>query len=237
MASPIQRKAAIRAARQRAARRRMYMLAGIAILIIAMGVGAYVYISGQPLSNTPSQDIVHAQINTTKGIIQVELYRSKTPKTVANFVGLANSHFYDNLVWHRIVKDFVIQTGDSNTRGAINSTRNTWGKGGASQTVQHEQDPSLHNYAGYLGMARAGDVRVDPNAINSATSQFYINLKDNLDLDTTNGGYTVFGKVTSGMDVVSAIGSVQTYSASAGPDYQDQPKDAMAVMVTTVTIS
>ena len=223
MASPIQRKAAIRKARERAARRRMYLLAGFVLLIIVVGVGVYLYVSAPP-------NIVHAQINTTKGIIQVELYKSKAPQTVNNFVSLANSHFYDNLVWHRIAKGFVIQTGDPNTKGAVNSTRNTWGQGGSPQTIPQELDPSLHNDAGYLGMARGGDV-------NSASSQFYINLVDNRSLDTANRGYAVFGKVTSGMDVVNQIASVPVENVPQTSPLYNQPVDATSVMVTSITIS
>ncbi|TMI40674.1 peptidylprolyl isomerase [Candidatus Bathyarchaeota archaeon] len=231
MASPIQRKAAIRLARQKAARRRMYMLVGFVLLIIVAGVGAYLYVLGQSSNTTPTNpDIMHAQINTTKGVIQIELYRSKAPKTVNNFVSLADSHFYDNLVWHRIAKGFVIQTGDPNTKGAVNSTRNTWGQGGSPQTISQELDPSLHNDAGYLGMARGGDV-------NSASSQFYINLVDNRSLDTTNGGYAVFGKVISGMDIVNAIAGVPVENVPQTSPLYNQPVDATSVMVTSITIS
>jgi len=209
----------------------MYMLVGFVLLIIVAGVGAYLYVSGQSSNTTPTNpDIMHAQINTTKGVIQIELYRSKVPKTVNNFVSLANSHFYDNLVWHRIAKGFVIQTGDPNTKGAVNSTRNTWGQGGSPQTIPQELDPSLHNDAGYLGMARGGDV-------NSASSQFYINLVDNRSLDTTNGGYAVFGKVISGMDIVNAIAGVPVENVPQTSPLYNQPVDATSVMVTSITIS
>src|SRR5207245_4794681 len=136
MASPIQRKAAIRKARQRAARRRMYVLSGLALLVIIViivGVGVYLYVTGQ------QTNIVRAQINTTQGVIQIELYPSKAPKTVSNFVSLVNSHFYDNLVWHRVMKGFVIQTGDPTTKngGGDNST---WGNTGSSQNIPLEID-------------------------------------------------------------------------------------------------
>lgn len=165
---------------------------------------------------------MYAKLNTSKGVIDVELYQSKTPQTVTNFVNLAKSGFYNNLVWHRIIADFVIQTGDSNTRNV--GDRTTWGKGGSSQTVPLEIDNSLSNTVGYLAMARKGD------DVNSGTSQFYINLADNSkDLD---GLYTVFGKVTSGLDVALAISNVPTYDQNP---YLDQPIEP--VFLTSVTIS
>lgn len=147
---------------------------------------------------------IYARVDTSLGSFEVELFPSCAPKTVANFVNLAGSGFYNNLAWHRIVKtsDFwIIQTGDPNSRGGLNSTRASWGQGGSNQTVPLEWCGWLHNYAGYLAMARKqGDV-------NSGTSQFYINVANytsNLSLD---GNYTVFGRVVSGMNVVVAIGN------------------------------
>jgi len=177
----------------------MYLLGGVALLIIIVGVGVYLYVSGQ------QTNIMKGQINTTQGVIQIELYPGKAPKTVSNFVSLVNSHFYDNLVWHRIMKGFVIQTGDPTTKsgGGDNST---WGNNGSNQTIPLEIDSSLHNYAWYIAMARK-------NEPNTASSQFFINLVDNsasLDPTGSSQGYAVFGKVTSGMDVALAIGNLPT---------------------------
>jgi cyclophilin family peptidyl-prolyl cis-trans isomerase len=160
---------------------------------------------------------IYAKFSTSSGVIEVELYQNLAPKTVINFVKLANQGFYSNLVWHRIVKGFVIQTGDPNTRGG-GGDRSTWGSGGSSQTVPLEIDSSLHNNAGYLGMARGSDV-------NSASSQFYINLANNNSLD---GKYAVFGKVIAGMDIALAIGNVPV-------DSNSQP--ISLVYLTSVTIS
>jgi len=132
-------------------------------------------------------------------------------------VNLAKSGFYDNLVWHRIVKGFVIQTGDPNTRNG-SGDRSSWGTRGSQQTVPLEIDSSLHNNAGYLGMARSSDP-------NSGSSQFYINLANNNSLDQQ---YTVFGKVISGMDAALALGNVPVNSS-------DQPINP--VYLTSVTIS
>jgi cyclophilin family peptidyl-prolyl cis-trans isomerase len=162
---------------------------------------------------------LYATLNTTNGAIVVELYRTQAAKTVSNFVSLAQSGFYGNLVWHRIVKGFVIQTGDPNTRNG-GGDRSTWGSGGSSQTVPLEISPTLHNDIGYLGMARS----TDPN---SGSSQFYINLANNNSLD---GNYTVFAKVVNngGMDAAYAIANVPVNS-------QSQP--ITPVFLISVTIS
>ena len=204
--------------KQRGRRGRTYLLGTLALVLI-VAVGLYVYASSQSAnSNPPSTGIVYAKLNTSKGVIDVELYQSKAPQTVTNFVNLAKSGFYNNLVWHRIAKDFVIQTGDPNTRAG---DRSTWGQGGSSQTIPLEIDDSLHNYAGYLAMARKGD-------LNSATSQFYINLVDNTSLD---GRYAVFGKVVSGMDIARAIGNLPVDTPPDG-----QPLDPVPRLI-SVTIS
>lgn len=140
---------------------------------------------------------MRARIETSFGTIEIELFENDTPRTVRNFVRLANAGFYTDLVFHRIVKGFVIQTGDPNTRNG-SGNRSLWGTGGSDKTVPLEIVSSLQNNAGNLGMARSQDP-------NSGSSQFYINLTDN---NSLNGSYTVFGRVTNGMQVVKSIASV-----------------------------
>ncbi len=165
---------------------------------------------------------MHARLVTSNGTIQVELYRAQALKTVSNFVSLANQHFYDSLVWHRIAKSPpVIQTGDPNTRYG-NTSRSTWGTGGSPQTVPLEIDSSLHNNLGYLGMARSSDP-------NSGSSQFYINMANNNYLD---GRHTVFGRVITGMNAANTLWNTPTYTSG---QYQDQPINP--VFLTNVTIS
>ena len=171
-------------------------------MVVIAGVGWYLYASGQS-ANSP--ETVYATLNTSKGLIKVELYHSKTPKTVDNFVTLSRSGFYNDLVWHRIASGFVIQTGDPNSKGGLNNS--TWGQGVGPQYIPTEIDSSLHNYAGYLGMAYASDPP-------GASSQFYINLVDSTSLD---GRYAVFGKVIAGMDVVTAISNVPVYPSKDQP--------------------
>lgn len=165
---------------------------------------------------------VFATLVTSSGTIVVELYQVEAPKTVANFVSLAQSLFYTNLTWHRIVKGFVIQTGDPTTKNG-GGDRSAWGSTGSSQTVPLEIVSSLRNKAGYLGMARSSDP-------NSGSSQFYINLADNPNLD---GGYTVFGKVISGMDVALTLGNTPVTS-----QYQQGSSEPITpVFLTSVTIT
>ena len=159
----------------------------------------------------------YAVITSSAGEIVAELLPGSAPKTVANFVKLANDGFFNNLVWHRIVKGFVIQTGDPLTKNG-DGNRRLWGTGGSNQTVPLEIS-SLRNDTGTLGMARAQDP-------NSGSSHFYINLADNSFL---NGNYTVFGKVISGLDVAKAIGNLPV-------DPSDQPLSPTQAMVASVTI-
>lgn len=201
---------------------------GVATLTASAAMnGTYtVSVTGTSGSLTHTVNVVAAPLlatlSTSLGTIVVELYQSQTPKTVDNFVYLGNSGFYSNLVWHRIVKGFVIQTGDPTTKNG-GGDRNTWGQTGSPQTVPLEIVPTLHNDAGTLGMARGSDV-------NSGSSQFYINLADNPSLD---GSYTVFGRVLSGMNVALAIGNVPVTTQYASG--QSEPVDP--VYLSSVTIS
>jgi dolichyl-diphosphooligosaccharide--protein glycosyltransferase len=197
-----------------------YIVAAVVIILVAAAAGWYFFgESRAPTSVSSNVKLIYAVVNTTKGSFEIELFPSAAPKTVANFVSLAESGFYNNLVWHRIEPGFVIQTGDPNTRNG-GGNRSLWGTGGSSTTVPLELNSSLHNYVGYLGMARGSDP-------NSGSSQFYINLANNTSLD---GQYTVFGKVISGMNIVQAIGSVPVELVGG----QHEPIDP--VYVTSITI-
>ena len=217
------KKRAIQTASKRESRGRIYVVA-IIIVVIVIGVGWYVYASSQsPGQSNTLPDIVYAKLSTSQGTIEVELYHSLTPKTVENFVNLANSGFYNNLVWHRINAGFVIQTGDPNTKNG-GGDRTTWGKG-ASQSVPFEYDASLHNNVGYLGMASTSSGV-------GGSCQFYINLADNS--AALDGKYAVFGKVISGMDTVNALANLPTttqYTDAQAPEPVN-PTDAMLISVT-----
>ena len=170
----------------------------------------------------------YAVIVTTQGTMVVQLFADMAPKTVVNFIRLANSGFYDNLVWHRIVAGFAIQIGDPTTERR--GRRVTWGQTGSGQTVPLEADAKTVaggcvNGVGYLGMARTSDP-------NSGSSQFFINLADNAFL---NGQYTVFGKVIKGMSVADAIGKlpvdpacISSGGANCQPLDPDQRRESTA---------
>ncbi len=141
------------------------------------------------------------------GTIKAELYPEIAPNTVNNFIYLANSGFYDNLTFHRVIKDFMIQGGDPNGNGT----------GGPGYSIEGEFTSngianSLKHTEGVLSMARAQDP-------NSAGSQFFIMTKEASHLD---GDYAAFGKVISGIDVVHEIENVKTGS-------NDKPKEDVVI--------
>lgn len=181
--------------RKRPSHKKAYYISALVVIAILVGASYYTY----SLLNPPRPTFVYARIDTSMGSFEVELFNAWTPKTVANFVSLAESGFYNNLTWHRIEPGFVIQTGDPNTRNG-GGNRSLWGQGTSGTSIPFEYNSTLHNYEGYLGMASTA-----PKT--GGTSQFYINLANNTSLD---GQYAVFGKVVnaSGMKVVQAIGAV-----------------------------
>ncbi len=146
-------------------------------------------------STTNRGKIVNATIETTKGSIEVELYETDAPKTVANFVGLAKEGYFNGIIVHRISKGFVIQTGDSTGTG----------RGGRSiygGTFEDELFPATPSYqAGYL----RGTLAMANRGPNTNTSQFFIVLADAPWLPKN---YTIFGRVTKGMEVVDSIAGV-----------------------------
>jgi peptidyl-prolyl cis-trans isomerase B (cyclophilin B) len=139
------------------------------------------------------------------GTIELELYPEAAPKTVANFTKLVSEGFYDGLIFHRVIKGFMIQGGDPQGNGMGGAKDNIVGEfraNGFDNPIKHTR--------GVISMARA----YNPN---SASSQFFIMHKDAPHLD---GQYAAFGKVVSGMDVVDEIASIPT-------DYSDRPKIAI----------
>jgi len=138
-----------------------------------------------------------AVLETSLGVIEIELDRDKVPVTVENFVTYVETGFYDGLVFHRVIEGFMIQGGGVQPDG-------TWKEG--NDPIRNEARNGLKNERGTIAMARASDP-------DSATSQFFINTVNNPGLDYPNPdgyGYTVFGKVVEGMDVVDTIESAST---------------------------
>ncbi len=152
-------------------------------------------------NNLTSSNNMIATMQTNLGEIKIELFSSDAPKTVENFVKLAKSGFYNNVKFHRVIKDFMIQSGDPLTKD--DSLKNKWGTGGPGYSFLDEIHSNNHNVAGTISMANAGP--------NTNGSQFFINTKDNDFLDTK---HTVFGKVIEGMNVVTSIEN----TATEGPD-------------------
>ncbi|HJP07961.1 MAG TPA: peptidylprolyl isomerase [Arenicellales bacterium] len=147
------------------------------------------------------------EMTTSKGVIQLELDAENAPITVANFLEYVKSGHYDGTIFHRVIPGFVIQGGGLESGMKEKATQ---------APIENEADNGLKNLTGTICMARTNDPH-------SATSQFFINLKDNSFLDhtekTASGwGYAVFGRVTSGMDVVEAIAAVQTGNAGYHSD-------------------
>ena len=133
---------------------------------------------------------------TSHGEIHIEMYPEQAPVTVENFLQYVDDGFFNDTIFHRVMPGFVIQGGGFSPDMKQKSTRDP---------IQNEADNGLKNERGTLSMARTQDV-------NSATSQFFINLADNAFLDhgTRDFGYAVFARVAEGMDVVDAIAKVKT---------------------------
>jgi dolichyl-diphosphooligosaccharide---protein glycosyltransferase len=157
-----------------------------------------------------------ADIETTQGQIKIQFFPDKAPNTVKNFINLAKKGFYDGTIFHRIVKGFVIQGGDPNTKN--DSNKEAWGTGGPGYTINAEFNNISHD-RGIVSMARTADP-------NSAGSQFFIVLNDSKFLDNQ---YTVFGKVIEGMNVVDKIANVSTNA-------MDQPKDPNSARINKIII-
>jgi peptidyl-prolyl cis-trans isomerase A (cyclophilin A) len=151
--------------------------------------------------------------STSMGDITMEFWPDKAPITVENFLTYVDSGFYNGTIFHRVIPGFVIQGGGMTKDMNRKPTR---------APIKNEADNDLTNERGTLSMARTSD-------INSASSQFFINLKANASLDHSprSYGYAVFGKVIAGMDVVDKIAAVPTGTVNM---HQDVPKEPVVVL-------
>ncbi|HPS79309.1 MAG TPA: peptidylprolyl isomerase, partial [Thermoanaerobaculaceae bacterium] len=161
------------------------------------------------------------KLETSKGVIVLELDPTKAPITVNNFLEYVRAGQFDGTVFHRVIPDFMIQGGGFTAELSQKPARDP---------IVNEAANGLKNLKGSIAMARTGEV-------NSATAQFFINLVDNAFLDHQNNtdqgfGYCVFGRVTEGMQVVEAIGAVPT--GAAGPFGRDVPKTPVVIKKATV---
>ena len=164
----------------------------------------------------PAQEkkITSATLRTNKGDISIVFFDGDAPNTVANFIKLAKAGFYNGTKFHRVIKGFMIQGGDPFTKDDSQMAR--WGQGGPGYAFADEIGANNHNNAGTIAMANSGP--------NTNGSQFFINVANNNFLDTK---HTVFGKVTSGVDVAQGIESTAT-------DASDRPVEP--IIVTSVTL-
>ncbi len=186
------------------------MTLSVPLLVFAMVVGA----AADEVASNP-QVVFH----TTKGDIVIELWPEKAPKTVENFLAYANSGFFTGTIFHRVMPGFVIQGGGFTADMKQKQTQ---------PPIQNEADNGLDNNRGTLSMARP------PGGPNTATSQFFINHKDNASLNHPRGGgwgYAVFAEVAEGMDVVDAIALVPTGNVGG---HQNVPKEPIVVEKVTV---
>ncbi len=153
------------------------------------------------------------RLETDLGTIVLELYPAKAPRTVENFLQYADRYFYDGLIFHRVVRDFVIQSGGYRFDLTYKEP---------DEPIVNESNNGLKNKVGTVAMARSSDP-------DSASAQFYINLSDNPTLDARGDkpGYTVFGRVVDGMDVVKAIGNVPVRDTE---EFQNLPETPVRIL-------
>ena len=159
-------------------------------------------------------------METSMGKIELELDDAKAPKTVANFIAYAKAGHYDGTIYHRVIPNFMIQGGGFTKDMSQKKT---------NDPIKNEADNGLKNLRGTIAMART-------MVVDSATSQFFINLVDNGFLDfrgphPSTYGYAVFGKVTSGMDVVDKIAAVRTGNHGM---HQNVPVEPVEIKKVTV---
>jgi len=173
--------------------------------------------------NALAQEAPRVKFSTTAGDFVVEVYPDKAPKTVENFLQYVKDKHYDGTIFHRVIENFMVQGGGFDAQFNQKKTR---------APVTHEGREALakggpKNVVDTLAMARTNDP-------NSATAQFFINVKDNAFLDPSaqQPGYTVFGKVVSGMEVVQKIKTTAT--GAGGPFPSDVPKTPILINSATL---
>ena len=194
------------------------LLSGMLAIILSAAMSA-AYAGSDDSAENP-----RVLMKTTDGDITIELYADKSPITVENFLRYADDGHYDGTVFHRVISNFMIQGGGFDVELTEKETRDP---------IVNESKNKLHNTRGTLAMARTSDP-------DSAAAQFFINQRSNLRLDWSGGkdGYTVFGEVVDGMQVVDIISLTDTGSAQAqttrGPTvFQDVPVQPIVILSVT----
>ncbi|MFT6829322.1 MAG: cyclophilin family peptidyl-prolyl cis-trans isomerase [Candidatus Paceibacteria bacterium] len=155
------------------------------------------------------QETMKATFTTNKGTFELELFADLAPKTVENFVTLAESDFYNDVKFHRVIAGFMIQGGDPLSKD--DDMQDRWGTGGPGYQFEDEIHAANNNAIGTISMANSGP--------NTNGSQFFINTANNDFLDTK---HTVFGKIVSGMEVITAIEAVEKFP-------NDRPVEAVVI--------
>ncbi|MBK5355333.1 peptidylprolyl isomerase [Pseudomonas sp. TH41] len=171
---------------------------------IALVAGSVLF-AANLMAATPAK-APHVLLDTTNGQIEIELDPVKAPKSTENFLKYVDSGFYNNTIFHRVIPGFMIQGGGFTQQMQQKETK---------EPIKNEHNNGLKNVRGTLSMARTSDP-------DSATSQFFVNVKDNDFLDNGDG-YAVFGKVVKGMDVVDVIVNSQTTTKSGMKDVPADP--------------
>jgi len=182
----------------------------IGVIMASVILGAYAYIT---FFSGGSENMVI--VSTNYGTFKIELRKDRAPTTAGNFINLVKQGFYNGLTFHRIVPDFVIQGGDPNGDGS----------GGSDQNVPWE-NTGLKNVKYSVAMARSGNPDSAQDS-GTATSQFFVNLKDNPSLDNYAYPFVVFGHVIEGQSVIDAIGQVPT-------DANDRPINPVIMYSVTI---
>jgi cyclophilin family peptidyl-prolyl cis-trans isomerase len=182
----------------------MTRAAGVALSLLMLPTLAWAAPPpAQPAAAQPAKAASNpkAVVKTSLGTFEIELDRTKAPKSVENFMRYARDGHYEKTIFHRVIKDFMVQGGGMDDKMKEKTTRSP---------VKNESDNGLSNQRGTVAMARTSNP-------DSATSQFYVNHRDNSYLDgrADKPGYTVFGRVVKGMEVVDKIAAVPT--STVGP--------------------
>ena len=182
-----------------------YSKSGLILLVFAMFLVVPTTVNGRERNKKKMQNKeILVQISTTQGNIKVKLY-NETPQHRDNFVKLVQEHYYDSLLFHRVIYNFMIQGGDPDSKNAPQGQM--LGMGGPDYTVSAEILPQIKHKKGALAAARMGD-HVNPERASSG-SQFYLVQNDN-GTPHLDGAYTVFGETVEGLDVIDKIAKVKT---------------------------
>lgn len=204
-------------------------MVGILVLMGTISLTAQTTKSKTTVEKKPAmtQPKEYAAIETSMGTFEVELYRNDAPKTVENFVKLAEKKYFDGMRFHRVSKGFVIQSGDDKSKDTTKVAQ--WGTGGQSIYGKPFEDELNSSAPSYKEGYKKGVVAMANRGPNTNTSQFFVMLRDNMSLPKN---YTIFGKVVKGIETVDRIGQVEIIPAM-GPN-DGRPKTDVVMKKVTI---